>query len=91
MNVLLPRLADDSLEGPKIQGIPAWIPLTEAGTGSQARPVIRCNCGELLNMPFHHFHPDGSVTASIMHACGWHVFASLAHWTGAEYLPGGNP
>ena len=72
---------------------PAWIPIQDT-EGKPLRPIIRCKCGELCGIGWHHIHKDGRVTASFYHhapainnPCGFHVYIELENWTGEEYLP----
>ena len=89
MNVVLPKLEPSALDGDVPQsGAPGWFPTTRQGDRA-ARPFIRCDCGALIGIQNHHIHPDGRVTASLLHQdCGWHVFVTLADWDGRELVPG---
>lgn len=93
MDVILPKLGKD-VDGSRIPGSPGWIPVVAYGDGRKLKPVIRCMCGDYLNLKDHHVHADGRVTASFFDkrsedkGCGWHVFITLAEWDGGEFLPG---
>jgi len=87
--VLIPKITDG---GVMKAGSPGWMTMTNVD-GSPTRPVIRCNCGALMNINNHHVHADGRVTASFLHGapvpkpCGWHVFIELEGYDGPEFLP----
>lgn len=36
--------------------------------GKHLKPLIKCNCGEVVGIGLHHVHADGTVTASFYHA-----------------------
>lgn len=61
--------------------------------GRTAKPIIKCNCGELVSLASgHHVYADGHVTNSFYHrepeGCGWHVYLILDDWTGEDLPPG---
>jgi hypothetical protein len=54
------------------------------------RPLIKCQCGALMNIPLHHVYADGRIFASLLHqdsACGWHVFGWMLDYHGGEHPP----
>lgn len=96
--VTIPRLPDGSgvWDDFPVVGKPGWFACTEGG--KPAKPLIRCNCGHVSGIRSFHVHADGTVTASYYHkkgtvypedpdGCGWHVFLTLADWTGEDIPP----
>ena len=83
----IPRLKDID----KTPGVPGWMPVLS--NGKRAKPVIRCNCGELMGIGDHHVYADGRVTASFYDrdGCGWHVFLKLLDYDQGEFPPDGKP
>ncbi len=78
---------------------PAWLPIKEP-TGKPLKPIIRCQCGELIDIGLHHVYADGRVTASFYHywppesaeakahqGCGFHEFLELEGYDGPEFPP----
>ena len=57
---LIPRIID--FQG---VGTPGWFcPLRN---GKALKPVIRCKCGNVCSLGFHHVRADGTVIASVHH------------------------
>jgi hypothetical protein len=48
---------------------PGWIPATSPD-GKPLKPVIRCNCGQWVDIALYHVHPDGTVTPLFYHKQG---------------------
>lgn len=71
-----------------------WFTQVEVdGRPRLSKPLIKCGgCGMPLGIRQHHVHPDGRVTASILHSlpygCDWHVFVELEGYDGPEFPPG---
>ena len=79
----LPHLTWDS------EDKPGWLDVQNKDKQA-LRPLIKCACGALLNIPRLHVHASGQVFASLHHVdpqCGWHVFGWLLDYQGGEYPP----
>jgi hypothetical protein len=74
---------------------PCWIP-TKNQDGSNAKPLIKCQCGRITGIGLHHVHADGTVTASFYHkrgnvppedtkGCEWHVFLKLLDYDCGDF------
>ncbi|MDP2660159.1 MAG: hypothetical protein Q8R28_05480 [Dehalococcoidia bacterium] len=98
MTVRIPKILDAFGETSATHkaGAPGWLPITMYGTDEPARPLIRCNCGDLMGIGLHHVHADGRVTESFYHrdygeggprGCGWHVYLVLEGYDGPEFPP----
>jgi hypothetical protein len=72
-------------------GQPGWFAVLY--NGKRAKPVIQCNCGQLMGIGDHHVHADGRVTASFYDrdGCGWHVFLKLLDYDQGEFPPTAKP
>lgn len=57
--ILIPRLKGDDRAT-----APGWLPVQKYGTEERLKPLIRCKCGIITGIGFHHVHADGRVTAS---------------------------
>lgn len=74
---------------------PCWCPVkikNKDGEYIYTRPVIRCKCGDYINIDNHSIHACGRITGSYNHnfkGCGWNVYLKLEDWAGGEYLSGG--
>ncbi len=73
---------------------PCWIAVTDgpASAPVPAKPIIKCQCGEITGIGLHAVHADGRVTASFFHAqepnpCQWHVYLVLDSWIGLDFPP----
>lgn len=78
----------------KIPNAPGWLRVSQSGNdGRDLKPVIRCNCGEIMGIGDHHVHPDGRVTASFYDrdGCGWHVFLKLLDYALGDFPPDAKP
>lgn len=65
---------------------PAW---DFFGNDPAAKPEVRCDCGEWVNIKTFHISADGMLTPSFLHeACGWHVMLQLGEWPGQEFIAG---
>lgn len=80
----IPRLEG----GDKTPGAPGWLSCQDTD-GNQLKPLIRCNCGEIMGIDAHHVHADGTVTASFhdRDGCGWHVWLKLASYDQGDMPP----
>jgi hypothetical protein len=60
-----------------VQPSPAW------GREASGELYIRCACGLCMGLDRHTIEPNGEINPSLLHPeCGWHVYGTLADWTG---------
>lgn len=90
----IPRLTDLD----KAPNAPGWYAIigpvrVDTQCPTRLKPIIRCNCGELMGIGDHHVHADGRVTASFYdrNGCGWHVYLKLLDYDQGEFPPEGKP
>lgn len=67
---------------------PGWIRRTENRTGKPVKPIVRCQCGELVGLADYHLSAEGLVFPAFTHSgdahtgpgCGWRATLQLADY-----------
>ena len=78
MNIDIPAGVDwDAAEA--AESYPLWIPVNDSD-GKRSAIVFCPGCRNPGFLKGHTVAADGTVTPSILCACGWHVFARLLDW-----------